>query len=518
MKFSCGCEFDKLNFDNVNLDCAATWDLIGDGLTKGLFQIEGSLGKRYCKSIKPENIEELAAVISLIRPGCLEAEYREFEGKMLSITDTYVKTKRGEIAPEYIDPTLEPIFKSTFGVPVYQEQIMRICTDFAGFSMQEADATRKAVGKKLVDKMAEVEEAFIKSAIEQGHEKELAKTIFSWIDKFSGYGFNKSHAVSYALLGYWGAYAKVHFPLEFFKNKLAFSDSNPDAFDEIKQLVHEAKLFNIEVTPPSIDEMNVQFKYSGENSLMFGLAHIKGVGESALKEVKRLGRVNTEYELFSKLFVDEIKVKKNVIEALIKSGAIPSLREDRVRVLGRYLFLQVLTDRERKYLYDEGVMTTEPSIGFMIKELLSNEVVKLPKRIIKIEKAFEDIKTSLSGNRKKMILAWEKLHLGMPLSGSEVELYSNYKVDTTCRNFLKIRNKSEVTMGVIIESIKRIKDKKGNAMCFMSVSDATYMIDSAVVFSRAYKDCAWIIEEGKPVLITGRKNNTSLFVNKIEHL
>jgi DNA polymerase-3 subunit alpha len=384
--------------------------------------------------------------------------------------------------------------------------------------MQEADTTRKAVGKKLTEVMAEVEKKFIESSVKRGHDENLAKTIFSWIDKFSGYGFNKSHAVSYAFLGYWGAYAKVHFPLEFFKNKLAFSDSNPDEFDEIKQLVHEAKLFDIKITPPSIDEMNVEFKYSGEEAIMFGLAHIKGVGQSSLKEVKKLGKIDSENDLFHKIFVDKIKVKKNVVEALVKSGAIPMLRQSRVRTLARYMFLQQLTDRERNHLYDEGFMLSEPTITCMISILESSGIMRGDKRIIKIKAGFEGIKAALGGNPVKMALAWEKFHLGMPLTGSEVDLYSNHRVDTTCRDFLKIRNKSSVCMGVIIESVKTIKDKKGNQMCFLSLSDSTYMIDSAVVFSRAYKDCSWIIEVGKPVLISGRKDNTSLFVNKIEHL
>ena len=188
MKFDCGCEFEQLDFDNINLECQATWDLIGKGLTKGCFQIKKQLGQRFCKKIGPRNIEELAAVISLIRPGCLEAEYREDPktGKMLNITDTYVKTKAGELQPEYIDPVLEPIFKDTFGVPVYQEQIMRICTDFAGFTLQEADIIRKGVGKKDVELILKMREDFVKGSVKQGHKKDVAETIFSWIKEFSG--------------------------------------------------------------------------------------------------------------------------------------------------------------------------------------------------------------------------------------------------------------------------------------------------------------------------------------------
>jgi DNA polymerase-3 subunit alpha len=522
MKFDCGCEFETLDFDKINLSCPAAWDLLGKGLTKGLFQIEKQLGRRFCRSIEPRNIEELAAVISLIRPGCLEAEYREdpSTGKMLNITDTYVKTKAGELHVEYIDPVLEPIFKDTMGVPVYQEQIMRICTDFAGFTLQEADNARKAVGKKLVKKMAEVEKDFVYGAIKMGHTEEKARTIFSWIEKFAGYGFNKSHAVSYAILGYWGAYAKVHFPIEFFKNKLAFSDSNPDEFDEIKQLVYEAKLFNINVLPPSVELMNSQFEFTESNDLVFGLSHIKGVGKKSLATIKELKGVKTSYDLFKKLFVDECKVKKNVVQALIKCAALP-IPIDRVKLLARYEFLLILTDRERAFLFENNHLEDVP-VDDMINMLLEHKIPRGKNRTERIIEGWSNIKRDLGGNRKRMALAWEKYHLGMPLSGSEVELYDNWKVDTTCKDFLGLKHGDRVKVGVIIEEIREIKDKNKNLMCFMKVSDNTYMMDSVTVFSRQYNKLGWIIQAGKAVLIKGKKSDnnrgTGLLVDSIEHL
>ena len=138
----------KLDFRKIPLDDKATWDLIGTGYTKGIFQLEGNLGKRYAREIKPRNMNELSDLISLIRPGCLEAEFREKDnepGKFSSITHTYIKVKNGEWKPEYIHPVLEDIFKDTNSVPIYQEQIMRICTDFAGFNLQEADVARKCL-------------------------------------------------------------------------------------------------------------------------------------------------------------------------------------------------------------------------------------------------------------------------------------------------------------------------------------------------------------------------------------
>jgi len=522
MKFDCGCEFEELDFEKVNLQCPAAWDLLGNGLTKGLFQIEKQLGRRFCKRIEPKNIEELAAVISLIRPGCLEAEYREDPetGKILNITDTYVKTKTGELKPEYIDSVLEPIFRDTMGVPIYQEQIMRICTDFAGFSLQDADTARKAVGKKNLVLMEKVEAAFIEGSIKNGHSKEKAETIFSWIREFAGYGFNKSHAVSYAFLGYWGAYAKVHFPIEFFKNKLAFSDSNPDEFDEIKQLVYEAKLFKINVLPPSVEVGNSEFEFTEKNDLVFGLGHIKGVGKKSLKTIKELKGIDTSYGLFKKLFIDKCKVKKNVVQSLIKCGALP-IPIDRVKLLARYDFLLTLTDRERNYLFENDGVNDVP-VDDMLAGLIRDGVPRGNGRIEKLLGSWTGIKRDLGGNRKRMALAWEKFHLGMPLSGSEVELYNNWNVDTTCQNFLSLKHGDRVSIGVIIEEIREIKDKNQNLMCFMKVSDATYMMDGVTVFSRQYNKLGWIIKEGKAVLIRGKKSDnnkgTGLLVDSIEHL
>lgn len=523
MKFDCGCDFEKLDFENINLSCPAAWNLLSNGLTKGLFQIEKQLGRRFCKSIKPGNIEELAAVISLIRPGCLEAEYREDPetGKMLNITDTYVKTKAGELRPEYIDPILEPIFEDTMGVPVYQEQIIRICTDFAGFNLQQADSMRKAVGKKQSDEVfEELRKQFVDSAIKNGRDQDSAETIFSWIKKFSGYGFNKSHAVSYAILGYRGAYAKVHFPIEFFKNKLAFSDSNPNEFDEIKQLVYEAKLFNINVLPPSVELMNSQFEFTENNDLVFGLSHVKSIGKKSFTAIESLKGLDGSYNLFKKLFVDKSKVKKNVVQALIKCNAL-QIPIDRVKLLARYEFLLSLTDRERNFLFENNYVKDIP-VDEMLAQLINAGVPRGKNRINRLNGSWSDIKRDLGGNRKRTALAWEKYYLGMPLSGSEVELYNNWKVDTTCKDFLTLQHGDRVSIGVIIEGIREIKDKNENLMCFMKVSDATYMMDGVVVFSKQYNKLGWIIKEGRAVLIRGKKSDnskgTGLLVDSIEHL
>lgn len=517
----------NLDFARIPEDDKQTWDLISSGLTKGVFQLEKQLGKRYCKEIKPRNIEELSDVVSLIRPGCLEAEFREKPeepGQFSSITHTYIKVKHGTWKPEYIHPCLEPILSETFSVPIYQEQIMRICTDFAGFTLKEADVARKAVGKKKADVMAKVKSKFLEGAERNGHPKELAETIFSWIDKFSGYGFNKSHGVSYALIAYKTAYAKAHNPIEYFEAMLSNSEGKQDSLEEIQELVHEARFFGIDVRPPSLKMMNKDFVITPDGAIAFGLSHIKGIGKGAVAAVKKIWKegensvdfLRHAYKLCA--CCKKTTHRSNVVEALIKSGATDCItgRKGRIRLLAEYKLLGILTARERRFVFEE-MDKGASDIRQAYLNLLSS---KIPNKARKprIQDQVRDMNDSLAGNTKRMCIAYEKFLLGIPLSGSLVELYYNERVDTKCRDFHKLPEGTKTNLGVVIEGVRTIKDKNGNKMCFLSVSDETYMLDSVVVFASSYNKVAWIIEEGKPVFISGKKSRGGLIVYDINHL
>ena len=205
-------EINCFNPTELSFDCDQTWNLICDGKTKGVFQLESNLGRSWAKRVKPRDIEELAALISVIRPGCLKAIQ---DGK--SMTQHFVDRKNGTDQISYIHNSLEPILSNTQGVLVYQEQSMKIAQQLAGFSLQEADNLRKAIGKKKADLMAKIKTQFIKGAENEAIvSREAAEEIFGWIEKSSRYAFNKSHAISYAICAYWSAYAKAHFPLEFY--------------------------------------------------------------------------------------------------------------------------------------------------------------------------------------------------------------------------------------------------------------------------------------------------------------
>lgn len=519
----------NLDFTKIPLDDKKTWDLICSGMTKGVFQLEKQLGKRYCKEIKPRNIEQLSDVVSLIRPGCLEAEFREKPeepGQFSSITHTYIKVKHGLWEPEYIHSCLEPILSQTFSVPIYQEQIMRICTDFAGFTLKEADVARKAIGKKKADVMEKVKAKFLEGAEKNGHDKDLAETIFGWIDKFSGYGFNKSHGISYALIAYKTAYAKAHNPIQYFEAMLTNSEGKQDSLEEIQELVHEARFFGIEVRPPSLETKNRDFVITSDGAIAFGLSHIKGIGKSAISSVAKLwnkGEDSIDFLRHAYRLCPCCKKtthKSNVVEALIKSGATDCItgREGRIKLLAEYKLLGILTARERKFVFEQiDLQRGVPSIKLAYLALMDSKVPNKARKP-KIREQVQAMNNALAGNSKRMCIAYEKYLLGIPLSGSLVELYYNERVNIKCRDFHRLSEGTKGNLGVVIESIRTIKDKNGNRMCFLSISDETYMLDSVVVFASSYNKVAWILEEGKPVLIYGRKNRGGLIANDINHL
>ena len=218
---------------NIDYRDEKTWDLFKDGKTKGIFQLESNLGRSWSKKLQPENLEELAALIALIRPGCLKAV---IDGK--SMTKRFVDRKHKNEEVTYLHESLEEILKPTYGVLVYQEQSMRISQKLAGFDLKKADDLRKAIGKKKADLMAKIKDDFIEGCQEVGVvNSETATEIFSWIEKSSRYSFNKSHAVAYAVDSYWSAWYKANHVKEFFLSYLYYANEKQDPHQEVYELV-----------------------------------------------------------------------------------------------------------------------------------------------------------------------------------------------------------------------------------------------------------------------------------------
>lgn len=291
IKLDCGCQFEQnngnliidYNLDNVNFDCPKVWELISSGKTIGLFQIDSYLGQAMSKRLKPENISHLAALISIMRPSCLKGCLDDG----ISIAEHYIKRKNKEEEPIAPYECLKEILKNTYGLSLYQEDLINIAKEVAGFSLVEADLLRKSIGKKRADIMSVLKKQFIDGCVKVGKvNKKEAGNIFSWCEASQRYSFNFSHAVSYATTTFLTAIPKAHdeFRLRFYKSWLNHSQDKIKPLDEIKNLVIDAKSFGIDIINPDIREKNIDFKIK-DGRIVFGLGHVKGVGEKSIQEL-----------------------------------------------------------------------------------------------------------------------------------------------------------------------------------------------------------------------------------------
>ena len=389
-KFMCGCSFEtdaagsvifSPDISQLPLTCEATWEMICEGNTKGVFQLESQLGRSMSSQTQPRNIEELSDLVAIIRPGCMEAMVN---GK--SLTNHYIDRKHKRDPVDYLHPSLEPILSNTHGILVYQEQALLIARDIAGFDLQEADILRKAIGKKNVSLMADLKEKFISGAQRVGLvSKEQAVEIFGWIEKSQRYSFNKSHSVSYAYNAYLTAYTKAHFPHEFFTSYLKNSIGKPDAYAEIEELVNNAKVMDIEVMPPNIKKMNKSFSLIDKNPT-FGITEIKGVGGSVYDKMIECVKKNNipldscDWETFLIGFGRCIKIDS--FEALILSGALDCFNLSRSKMCHDLKMFRELSKREIPWLENYKKNNPDRSLLGCIRDMIRYNEWDDPKRPI----------------------------------------------------------------------------------------------------------------------------------------
>ena len=309
-----------LDLEKIDLTDAATYRLLSAGDTTGVFQLESSGMKDLLVRLRPECFDDIIALVALYRPGPMES----------GMIDDYVARKHGKKAVEYMVPALEPILRETHGVIVYQEQVMKIAADLANYSMAEADDLRKAMGKKIVEIMAQQRQRFVEGAVANKIAEKKAKKLFDLIEKFGGYGFNKSHSAAYALIAYHTAFLKTHFPVEFMASLLT---SEMHSTDGVVKFIAECRQHDIPILPPDINNSDTEFTVDG-SQIRFGLVAVKNVGESAIESII----ASRTDQPFESLFdfcerVDLKKVNKRVIESLIKCGAFDSTGAKRSQLM-----------------------------------------------------------------------------------------------------------------------------------------------------------------------------------------
>jgi DNA polymerase-3 subunit alpha len=524
-QYSCGCSFpvlndDKLSIDfncaieNLNLDCEKTWELISDGNTKGIFQLESRLGKSIAKKLKPENIEQLSALIAILRPGTLEAIRN---GK--SVTNHYIDKKNGEESLDYFHPSLEPILKTTYGEMIYQEQAMEIAKNIAGFNLQEADMLRKAIGKKKPEEMAKIKTKFL-----EGAEKTKvvntseAEEIFGWIEKSQRYSFNKSHSVSYAINAYLSAYTKAHFSKMFFASYLRFAKDKIDPQEEIKALIQNANEMDIVVRIPDLRLMNEHFILH-ENQIYFGLTDIKGVGGSVFKKLQTLCNNIDSMSWMQILTSILININSTAAKSLIESGAVSFVKKTRNSMLFEFNIVTQLTKKEQSFIVsniDKFTTLKEHLVYLLNNHKLNKNRQKIINDLISM---INNPPYSLDDS-PEWIADVEDMNLGYSITCSKVDMYDISMTNITCKELKNTIITENLILGGEIDYMSVTKTKTGQnpgqEMAFITLSDGSGIADSVVFFPEKYKEYKNILFTGNVIIVKGKKtkNRDGLIVEK----
>lgn len=463
---------EEVIISKLPLDDQKTFALLQAGNTTGVFQFESSGMRRYMKEIKPSQLEDLIALVALFRPGPME------------LIPSFIKRKHGEEAITYLHPRLEPILKNTYGIGVYQEQMMRIARDLAGYTLAEADTLRKAIGKKIKSLLDEQKEKLISGMVKSEIDQRTAKAIWELFPPFARYGFNKSHAACYALIGYRTAYLKVHYPVEFMTSLLNAEVSD---IERIAFLVHEAKQDNIEVLPPDINKSSVNFAPEGEK-IRFGLRAIKNVGEQITKNIIEERAMRGEFKDLNDLLtrIQHKDMNKKSLESLAKSGALDSLGIERNQALQNMDEILKFASAVRK----NGEQSHNSLFG-------GNGYGNIALRLKPV---------AAIGSQEKLL--WEKELLGLYVSDHPLRQFANKIKEFKARpihEVLRVKDeRSTFIIAGIVSKIQKIFTKKGDPMIFAKIEDFSPQSIEVIVFNNTLAKTMALWEENKPVFIRGR--------------
>ncbi len=467
----------KIDIDSIPLGDAKTFALLQRGETTGVFQLESGGMKRYLKQLKPSELEDIIAMVALYRPGPME------------FIPDFINGKNGNKQVTYLHPKLEPILKNTYGIAVYQEQIMRIARDLAGFSYGQADVLRKAVGKKIKELLQEQEVAMVAGMVKNGLDKKTAQKIWDFIIPFARYGFNRSHAACYAMISYQTAYLKSNYP-EAFMAALLSSDQNN--IDRVTIEINECRKMGIEVLPPDVNESfgNFAVVVNKEDpnklgKIRFGLHAIKNVGENIAKVIIQERKHNGPYKSLEDflLRIKDKDLNKKSLESLSKCGALDSL-VSRGQALGN---LEKLLEFHKK-------IQTEQKNG------QNNLFADLPLSASMLSLKLDDY-PDIETNRK---LSWEKELLGLYLSNHPfAEDHKLLKEKITPLKNLKNLAGQSVRVAGIITAIQKITTHKGQAMMFVTIEDSITQTE-LLVFPKTLEKTYGLWNDEQKVIVEGK--------------
>ncbi len=476
----------KIDIESIPLDDPEVFRLFQEGRAKGVFQFESGGMVDLLRKARPTKFEDLAALNALYRPGALDA----------GMVDEFVRRKNGSSKAKYMVPAMKEFLEETYGVIVYQEQVMQIAQAVAGYSLGQADLLRKAMGKKDAAIMAAEREKFVSGAVANRYDQKKANEIFDYIEPFARYGFNKSHSVAYALVAYQTAWLKVHYPRHFMA---ALMTSEMDKTENVVKFIHEAGQMGIKVLPPDINESNYSFTVVG-NDIRFGLGALKGVGEGAIESILEARRRNGRFKSLLQ-FCEEVDLRacnKKVLEALVKSGSFDFMG---------------LT---RKALYEQLEPTADSAQRDKdAKEKGQSSLFSIPNVGPALSRPGPAGEPALRGSEwpDEEKLRYEKETLGFYVSGhplnkyaSELKIFSNANTETLYK-FID----ETVNIGGIVSQMKRSKIKKGpnegKLMAKFVLDDQFGSVD-VVVFSDLYSKYVKWLDNGIAVLLTAAVKDT----------
>jgi DNA polymerase III subunit alpha len=485
----------RVDLEHLPLDDKKTYRLLCNGNTTGVFQLESTGIREMTVKIRPNCFEDLVAILALYRPGPLDS----------GMAEEYIKRKHGKEKIKYLHPLSEPILKDTYGVIVYQEQVMQIAQVLGGYSMGDADILRRAMGKKDPEEMAAQRERFVEGAKKKKLDAQRAAEIFDQMETFARYGFNKSHSAAYALVSYQTAYLKTHYPVEFMAGLMTSEMGDTDKV--IKNLA-ECREKEIEVLAPDINESRAHFTPVGEK-IRFGLAAVKNVGEKAVEVILES---RAKESSFDSLFdfcrrVDLTAVNRRVIESLIKCGAFDSTQVSRARMLAAL---------DEAIRVGQGFQRDSQSNQIDIFGLLGgdNKAAKKPGHVYP---EVEEWSVQQS-------LAFEKEALGFYITGHPLDKYDRVIKKITSGTIAELKEKAaagEVKMGGVVSALKLRNTKKGDRYGSFNLEDKSGFVE-VVAWPDVYRKSVELLNADDPIFVKGRmevgEDRMQIFANDITPL
>lgn len=460
-----------IDIDNIPLDDQAVYEMLSAGDTDGVFQLESDGMRTYLRALKPERIEDIIAMVALYRPGPLEG----------GMVNDFIKRKHGETKVEYPHPMLEPVLAETYGVMVYQEQIMQVASTMAGFTLGQADELRRAMGKKKPEVLAAKRKDFLAGALQKGVSEKTANEVFDLMEFFSGYGFNKSHSAAYGIVTYQTAWLRCHYAAEYMA---AILTSFMQSADKVTTYIEACRNAGLEILPPDINLSYTDFSVH-DGKVRFGLAAIKNVGREIINQIIEERNANGEFTSLTDL-CSRIALNKRILESLIRSGALDSLGGKRSQYLAVY---EQALELGRRFAEQQASQQLS-LFDFGLEQTQAVEV-ELP--------AIPELETM-------DLLRMEKESIGFYVSGHPLDAYTeklrpiiNHKLSEIPglkdRSFLRIA-------GLVTQNQNRLT-KKGGSMAIFTLEDKLTSV-RCVCFPKAYVDARQYLVDGTPVLVNGR--------------